>query len=157
MIGGLSVPDLTKANPRRVFGIRGHALLGASIGIGGYYLISGKEEGSNGSKFEFSLHGFEVAYHILNGTGDIYLSFRAGVSKIRTKDNTNLIDLMYSPYHYGIAVGQEYYFWGNIIAVGYEGSILHAQPSRTTDTSGTMYYQDAFNLLSFMGTLHVRF
>ncbi len=157
IIGGLAVPDLTKANPHRVFGIRGHAVLGASLGVGGYYLVSGKEEGSNGTKFEFSMHGFELAYHMPNNTGDIYFGLRVGVTKIRTKDVGNTIDLMFSPYHYGVAVGQQYFFWTNMIGIGYEGSILHAQPARTSDTTGAPFYQDAFNMLSFMGTLQLRF
>jgi len=156
-MGGFSVPDLTKAGPHTLFGLRGHAQISGPIGLGGYYLVASKEQGTTVTKFDYSLHGFEVAYHLPSASGEFYFAFRAGVSKIKTKDTTNVLDLMYSPYHYGIAVGQQYYFWGNSIALGYEGCILHFQPARTTDTSSNIYYQEAFNMLNFMASISLLF
>lgn len=149
---GLSVPDAENTNPHHMYGVKGSAFLAPVFSVGGYYLISGKTEGGGGDKFDWSLHGLEASYHIPSGSGDTFVAFRAGLSKIRTQKNS--VDVIFSPYHYGIASGYDYYLtsW---LSLGFEGSYYHVQKSRT-DLNSVRYDNDSFNIMSFMVSLLLR-
>jgi hypothetical protein len=152
IVGGLSVPDADNTNGQHMFGIKGSAFVNASTSLGGYYIVSTKEEGSGGRKFEYNIHGIEGAYRFQNNKGDTVLAFRAGVSKIH--EDASGTPLIFSPYHYGLSVGYDYLFTSWFV-MGFEGSYLHFERSRTT-TGGTKYEEESFNLMSFLITLQFR-
>jgi hypothetical protein len=103
-------------------------------------------------RFDFSLSGIEAAYRIPNNRGETVLSARAGMTKIHeVQSGTNLI---FSPYHWGIAVGYDYLYTSWFV-FGFEGSYLHFEPSWTMP-SATKYQENSFNIMGFMLTLQFR-
>ena len=150
---GMSVADVDNTNPRQLAGLQGSTLISDSISLGGYYLLPGRVEGQGHRQFDYSLHGIEVAYHIINQTGDTSLALRTGISKIRTEiDGSQVI---FSPYHTGLALGYDHYLlsWAT---VGFEGSIFRFANSRT-NLAGTEYREGQFTLINFMLALKIRF
>lgn len=149
---GISVPDADNSNPHRIFGVKGLAFLTPQLSLGGYYLDSGKNEGTGARRFDYTLHGIEGAFHILNGAGDTFIALRVGSSKLHTEEaGTRLI---LSPYHYGLAAGYDYsvFSW---LSFGFEGSFLHINSSSTT-TNSVHYQEDSFGLMQFLGAIQFR-
>lgn len=149
---GMSVPDSDNSNPHRIFGVKGLAYLLPQFSLGGYYLDSGKNEGTGARQFDYTLHGIEGAFHILNGAGDTFVALRVGSSKVHTEENG--VRLIFSPYHYGLAAGYDYSIlpW---LSFGFEGSFLHVDSSTTT--ANTVYYsEDSFGLMQFLAAVQFR-
>lgn len=153
VLWGLSVPDADNTNTFHVFGVKGQAFLAPVFTAGGYYLTSDKagETGSLG-KFRYTLTGIEAAYHIPSAQGDTSLAFRVGMTKLQRLAAGS--DITYSPYHYGIATGYDYFVTG-FLSFGFEGSYLHMLPNRT-NLNGVDYNQPAFNIINFLITLQMR-
>ena len=59
--------------------------------------------------------------------GDTFIALRVGMTKL--VQTFNGADLTYSPYHYGVATGYDYYITGTL-SIGFEGSYIHVQPGR---------------------------
>jgi hypothetical protein len=110
-------------------------------------------EPAQSDKFRYSLHGVQSAYHIPAANGDTFVAFRLGLTKVKSTPAVGL-DKTFSPYHYGIATGYDY-FLTSWMSVGIEGSYLHVQRSRTMDTSGR-FEENSFNIISFMVTAQLR-
>jgi hypothetical protein len=153
MMYGLSVPDADNTNAFRAFGIKGEAYLVPSFSAGGYYIQSDHSgEVSSTQKFRYSLTGVEAAYHIPAAQGDTFIGFRMGMTKLQ--ESPSATDLTYSPYHYGIATGYDFYLT-SVFSIGFEGSYLHVLPARTS-VGGATYIQDSFNLINFLVSLQLR-
>lgn len=151
LLYGLSVPDAQNTNPFRMFGVKGEAFLLPTFSAGGYYLQSDKSgQQSVANKFSYSLTGIETAYHLPSASGDTYIALRIGVTKLLATSGGN--DLIFSPYHYGLATGYDFYI-GEYLSLGFEGSYLHAQPGRTQNSSGIEFNEPSFNILSFLVSL----
>lgn len=150
---GLSVPDYENTKHYYAGGIKGMAFVTPTLSLGGYFMQSDTNgEKSVNEKFRYSLTGLDVAYHTVANTGDTYAAFRVGMSKIEhTQDD---IDMIFSPYHYGVALGYDHYIGANF-AIGFEGSYLHAQPGRTYE-GGVPYETKSFNIISFLVALQFR-
>lgn len=150
---GLSVPDVDNTNMYRLFGVKGEAYLIPQFSAGGYYLQSDKSgEISPTQKFRYSLAGIEAAYHIPAASGDTFISFRMGMTKVQMNPSNTTVT--YSPYHYGIATGYDY-FLTSWFSVGFEGSYLHVLPGRSI-VNETTYDQNSFNLINFLISLQLR-
>lgn len=150
---GLSVPDVANTNPHELYGVKGSTFLGGAFSVGGYYLQSGHTQGHNGVDFDYTMTGIDAAYHFPNGGGDTYLGIRGGITKLAMSPSN--VDVLYSPYHYGVMLGYDYYVtsW---LTFGFEGSYVHVESS--TDTkSGTVYTQDKWSLINFLVDLSFRF
>ena len=150
---GLSVPDADNTSPFHLFGVKGSAFIVPSFSVGAYVLYSDKTgEQSSVDQFTYSLTGVEAAYHIPTASGDTFIAFRVGLTKLRTSPND--VPITFSPYHYGIAAGYDYYFtsW---LALGFEGSYLHILPGRTFQNT-VEYDQPSFSLINFLVTLQFR-
>lgn len=153
LVYGLSVPDADNTNPFKVWGLKGQAFMAPQFTIGGYYWQSDRSgQISSANKFAYELTGIETAYHLLTQQGDTSFAVRAGVTKV--SENPNLIDMTFSPYHYGIALGYDYYLT-NHTSVGFEGSYIHVLPGRTT-MGGMEYDTQSFNIISFLLSFLVR-
>lgn len=146
---GISVPDSDNTNAMRIMGAKGMALISPNFSIGGYYLVTGNDEGTGGRKFEYTLNGIEPAFHIPSGSGDTFLSVRVGSTKIRTDDQG--VDLIFSPYHYGFSAGYSYSL-ASWIGFGFEGSFIYVEKSKTS-LSGIHYSEDAFSIIQFLGMI----
>lgn len=122
--------------------------------LGGYYLQSDRSGQLSGStqKFQYDLTGIEPAYHIPAANGDTFIGLRMGLTKVQ--QNPGGVDAVFSPYHYGIASGYDYYIT-SIFSIGFEGSYLHVLPGRT-QMNGVDYLQDSFNIISFLVTVQFR-
>jgi len=150
---GLSVPDADNTNMYRVFGVKGEAYIVPQFSAGGYYLQSDKSgEVSATNKFRYNLAGVEAAYHIASGTGDTFIAFRMGMTK--SQQSPSGVDVTFSPYHYGIATGYDY-FLTEAFSIGFEGSYLHVLPGRST-VNGTDYNSNSFNLINFLISVQLR-
>jgi hypothetical protein len=103
--------------------------------------------------FKYSLHGVEIAFHVPVKSGDSYYALRAGLAKVRT--NPSGVDLTYSPYHYGFAVGYDYTLTSTF-SIGFEGSYIQCFNSKTSN-QGTIYELERFNILTFLAVLQARF
>jgi hypothetical protein len=155
LMWGYSVPDAANTNQYKLFGVKGEAFFLPNFSAGGYYLLSDKSgDPSTTEKFRYSLHGVQAALHMNASGGDTFVALRMGLSKVKSTVNTE--DLVFSPYHYGIATGYDY-FIGTMFSLGFEGSYLHVQRGRTTDSSGASVNLDSFNIISFIGTAQLRF
>jgi hypothetical protein len=104
-------------------------------------------------KFRYSIHGIQNAYHIPTQSGDAFIALRIGISKVNT--NPSGSDIIFSPYHYGIASGYDYNI-NNFFSVGFEGSFLHVFQS-STNQNGLEVTQKAFNIMSFLVAFQVKF
>jgi hypothetical protein len=153
MLYGFSVPDVDNTNAFHVFGVKGEAFLAPQFSVGGYYLVSDKSgQKSDDEKFNYSLHGVQAAYHIAASNGDTFIAFRIGLSKIRQTQSNQ--DLIFSPYHYGIATGYDFYLT-SYLSMGFEGSYLHVLKDR--NLSGSVEYdQKSFNIINFLVSLQLR-
>lgn len=149
---GLSVADSDNTVAHRFWGVKGMAFLSPVLSVGGYYLKTAEAESSGGQRFDYSIHGIEAAYHILTNTGDTSLAARVGLSKVETVQSNT--DLIFSPYHWGVAVSYDY-FLTSWFSLGFEGSYLHAEQGKTT-VSGTDYRLDSFNFINFMVSVMLR-
>ena len=152
VVWGLSVPDADNTTPQQIYGVKGAAKLNPSISLGGYYLLSGPPEGSDGIDFEYSLHGLETSYHFPSGNGDTFVSLRYGLTKVKTEKLTE--NVIFSPYHYGISVGHDF-FIGNYFSFGFEGAALTVNESSTTKDS-VDYTEDSLTIIMFMLNFQVR-
>jgi hypothetical protein len=150
---GFSVPDLSDTNSYHLFGVKGEAFLNPAFSIGGYYLVSDKSGQMGSNKFTYSLHGIETAYHFPGATGDTFIAFRVGLTKIHAAPSNT--DVIYSPYHYGVACGYDYLVksW---LMMGFEGSYLHIENGKSTVSNQT-FLEDSFNIINFMVSLQFRF
>lgn len=150
---GFSVPDADNTNPFHLFGVKGEAFMTPIFSFGGYYLLSDRSgQKDSTEQFAYSLHGVEAAYHIAADSGDTFIAVRTGVTKVRQSPGG--VDMTFSPYHYGIATGYDYYITEKV-ALGFEGSYLHVLPGRTT-LGATDYLQKSFNIISFLVSIQVR-
>lgn len=150
---GYSVPDAANTQPYRLFGVKGSAFLTPQITLGGYYLMTDNSgQPPNGDKFRYSIHGIESSYHIPNSGGETVVGVRVGMTKVHGKEGTT--DLVYSPYHYGLAVGYDWYLFTKL-SFGFEGSYVHVLKGRTTYGTGTIE-SSPFDMLNFMLTLQFR-
>lgn len=150
---GFSIPDAQNTNMFHMFGVKGSAFFHPLFSAGGYILQSDKAgQKSNEDKFTYSLAGVEPAFHISTATGDTFIAVRIGVTKLQTTKETK--DMTFSPYHYGVATGYDYYITNNI-SLGFEGSYLHVQPGRT-EQDNVKYEEKSFNLLNFLVSVQVR-
>jgi hypothetical protein len=149
---GYSVPDADSVNPHTMFGVKGSMNVAANFGIGGYFLDSGESEGTGATSFDYTLHGAEAILNLGGGSGNTFISFRVGLSKVRTTVNGN--DCIFSPYHYGFASGYDHalYSW---LTVGFEGSFLYVQDS-TLFKNGTNNDLDSFGMINFLATLQLK-
>ncbi len=154
LAGGLSATDADNTKPFFLSGIKGGVFLAKSFTIGGYYLSSDSSgESSPSEPFKYSLLGMEAAYHLGTSNGDGFFAFRAGLTKV-VNANPAGSQIIFSPYHYGLAAGYDYSF-AKICSVGFEGSFLRVFPGRTS-LSGTAYERNAFNILSFLLTFQFK-
>ena len=145
---GLSVPDAQNTNTFRMMGFKGQAFILPTLSAGGYFLQTDKSgQQSLTNKFSYSLTGIESAYHIPTGSGDTFIGMRVGMTKLLSTGGGN--DLIFSPYHYGLTTGYDYYL-GTYLSIGFEGSYLHVQPGRTADAAGIEYNKDSFNVINFL-------
>lgn len=152
---GYSVPDAQNTKPYTLTGAKGLAYITPTFSLGGYYYMSdSKGEPSNAEKFSYSLHGIEPAYHIPSAGGDTYIGIRIGLTKLSETRLGNSSNLVFSPYHYGIVSGYDFFLkpW---LMLGFEGSYLHVSPSKTF-SGGTLFEERAFNIINFLLTLQVR-
>jgi hypothetical protein len=150
---GHSVPDAENTNPYILAGVKGEAFFLPTLSAGGYYLVSdGSGEPSVLDKFRYSIHGVQTAFHMAASGGDTWVALRVGLTKV--KKTVNSEDVTFSPYHYGIATGYDYHL-GQYFSLGFEGSYMHAQRGRTTQ-SGTSVNLDSFNFISFMISAQLR-
>lgn len=154
LMWGYSVPDAENTNQYKLFGVKGEAFFLPTFSAGGYYLLSDKSgDPSSTEKFRYSLHGIQAAYHMNASGGDTFVALRVGLSKVKSTQGTE--DLTFSPYHYGIATGYDY-FIGSMFSLGFEGSYLHVQRGRTSGAAGDVEL-DSFNIINFIGTAQLRF
>jgi hypothetical protein len=153
LVYGLSVPDAQNTKTYRMWGIKGESFIGPALSLGGYYYASdqGGEIAAVG-KFRYTLTGAEMAYHIPNQGGDTFVGFRIGVTKLESTQAGT--DLVFSPYHYGFALGYDYPLTSHFV-VGFEGSYLHALPGRT-EYGGVIYNEDSFSIISFLISMQFR-
>ncbi|MCB0350272.1 MAG: hypothetical protein KDD38_03755 [Bdellovibrionales bacterium] len=150
---GFSVPDSDNSNPHRMYGAKGIAFISPSMTIGGYYFLTGSEQGSGGGEqFDYSLHGLEAALQIPGSAGTTFVGFRAGIAKVST--DTFGTPVIFSPYHYGFASGYNYNV-ATWFTVGFEGSFLYAEKSSTTKAS-VPYELESFSVLTFLLSLQFR-
>lgn len=150
--GGLSAVDADNTKPFVLSGIKGSVYVASAVSIGGYYLASDSSgEASPTETFKYSLLGLDAAYRFNGGAG--FFAFRAGLTKVQNNNATGN-QLIYSPYHYGIASGYDYPVY-KIVTLGFEGSFLRVFPGRTS-LSGVTYERDAFNIISFLVTLQFK-
>lgn len=154
MIGGFSVPDADNSSPRMIHGFKGAAFISPNFSLGGYYLLHGKNQGSGGRKFQYSLHGIEAAYHVPSGSGDTFVALRAGLSKVHTEVESTQELLLYSPNHFGLTSGFDY-FITSWFSLGFEGSFIKVQASRTS-VLGTVYNEDSFSIINFLVSMQFR-
>ena len=153
ILWGLSVPDADNTNPFHLFGVKGASFLSPALSVGGYYIVSDHAgEVSTANKFRYSLTGIEGAYHIPAATGDTFIATRIGIAKLQKTPNGT--DTTFSPYHYGIASGYDYYF-NSFLSIGFEGSYIHCIPNRT-NVNGVDINLDSFNIISFLISLQLR-
>lgn len=151
---GLSVPDSENTNPRHMFGITGSAYLGSSFSFGGYYYVTGTEEGANGRKFNYSIHGLKALFHLgSGGSGETYFGVMTGITKLRTSSSNT--EFILSPYHYGFISGHDIQIW-SWLSVGFEGFFVRVQDYKSTN-SGVTYREDPFDIIAFLGTLKLHF
>ena len=151
---GLSVPDSENTNPRHMFGITGSAYLGSSFSFGGYYYVTGTEEGSVGRKFNYSIHGLKALFHLgSGGSGETYFGVMAGITKLRTTSSN--VEFILTPYHYGIISGHDVLLTG-WLSVGFEGFFIRVQDYTATN-SGVTYREDPFDIIAFMATMKLHF
>ena len=144
---GLSVPDAQNTKSFKVWGIKGNSFVAPWLSLGGYYMQSDRSgQLSSNQKFAYELTGVEPAYHIPSQTGDTFIALRMGMTKLQT--NPALTDAVFSPYHYGLATGYDYYIT-TYLSIGFEGSYLHVLPGRT-QINGTDYLTDSFNIINFL-------
>jgi hypothetical protein len=152
LLYGLSIPDAYNSNPRKMFGVKGEALLMPSFSLGGYYVnSSSKDLGTGGVPFRYSIGGIEASYHLLGGSGDTYFGARFGISKVRTLVTGT--DIIFSPYHYGLVCGYDYLLTG-WLAAGFEGSFMYVEKGHTILNS-TSYNLDAFSILQFLVSIQI--
>ena len=153
---GFSVPDANNVGAYKLAGIKGETFIFPMLAIGGYFLnsdSSGQTNNAANNKFTYAMDGLSLAYHSTNQGGDSYLALRIGVSKVRM--NPQGTDVIYSPYHYGLASGYDYYITNNI-SMGFEGSYIHVLPGRSTVNNVT-FDQPSFNTINFMISVQLRF
>lgn len=154
MVWGLSVPDAQNTNPYTLYGVKGEAILSPQFSTGGYFFASNRAgELSDSQKFRYSLTGVQATYHVPATGGDMYFALRVGVTKLQ-KSISPTLDGTFSPYHYGITTGYDY-FIGEMLSIGFEGSYLHVLPGRT-NLNSVDYEQDSFNIINFLITLQLR-
>lgn len=150
---GLSVPDQPNTSSFHLTGIHGEAIVTPAFSIGGYHLVSDRTgQTSQLFKFQYSLTGVEAAYHLPVTSGDTFMAFRMGMTKLQM--NPSGSDVIYAPYHYGVTVGYDYY-WTSWLSLGFEGSYLHVLPGRAFINS-TQIDQPSFNLMNFLVALQFR-
>ncbi|MGZ3723617.1 MAG: hypothetical protein ACXVA9_11830 [Bdellovibrionales bacterium] len=150
---GLSVPDAQNTNVFKVFAVKGESFIAPMFSLGGYIVQSDRSgQLSQSEKFCYSLTGIEAAYHIPNAQGDTFVGFRMGMTKLQ--QNPSAQDVTFSPYHYGIATGYDYYIT-SMFSIGFEGSYTHVLPGRT-DLNGVTYEQPSFNLMNFLISVQLR-
>jgi hypothetical protein len=143
---GYIVPDADDTNPRKISGVTGMADLTPAFSFGGYYLLSPSEDGTGGRDFAVSIHGLAAMYNLVGNRGTTFFGVRAGLSKVRTENSG--VKLIFSPYHYGIAAGYDYYVLSRL-TFGFEGNFLRYKESNTTE-GGTKYIEPSFNTVSFL-------
>lgn len=149
---GYSVPDAQNTNPYVLWGVKGSAFLHPNFSTGGYFLVSDKQGAPSATeKFRYSVSGVHATAHIPNGNGDTFVGVRVGITKVNA--NPGGVDSTFSPYHYGIGTGYDFYILP-YMAIGFEGSYLHVQPGKTTQ-NGTTVQMDSFNVMSFMVSLQL--
>lgn len=150
---GVSVPDAEDVNPHKISGIKGDAFMSPTFSLGGYFISTYSNDiGSGATPFTYYLPGVETAYHMGGSSGDTFVGVRAGISKIKTVQGN--MPLLFSPYHYGIYCGYDY-FISSWMTLGFDGSYLFVQSDRTTK-QGTEYKLDSFGILSFFVALQFR-
>lgn len=146
---GFAVPDADNTNPRQIWGFVGSSKVSPKISLGGYYLVSDKEEGggAGGRDFKFSIHGLSLTYDEPQGNGDAYFGMKLGLGKLETKNSSNE-SVILSPYHYGVVLGYDYSLmsWASL---GFEVNYLHFEQSDTT-LNGSTYSESKFNVVSFI-------
>lgn len=150
---GITVPDADNTNPRFMFGFTGTAYLGTSFSFGGYYYMGGAEEGSGARNFNYSMAGLQAFYNLPLGQTATFFGAKFGMTKLKTRPGN--ADLIFSPYHMGIAAGSDYFITERI-CVGVEGFFLRMSNS-TTNLNGQAYSEDSFNLIGFMATTKMSF
>ncbi len=154
LVLGMSVADVSNTNPRQLSGLQGSTLISESISLGGYYLLPGSVHGEGHRRFDYSLHGIQLAYHMRNDTGDTSLALRTGMTKIRTEVEGSS-QVIFSPYHTGLSLGYDHYLW-SWLTVGFEGSVVRFANSQTT-LGESEYREGQFTLINFMLALKLRF
>lgn len=149
---GFTVPDADNTNPRQMWGLVGSSMISPKISLGGYYLVSDKEQGggAGGRDFKFSVHGLSLTYNEPQGNGVAYFGMKLGLSKLETK-NTLGESVILSPYHYGVVLGYDYSLW-SWMSFGFEGNYLHFEDSDIT-INGNSYVEGKFNAISFLMSL----
>ncbi len=154
IVWGFSVPDSDNTQPYRLFGIKGSTIMEKEWSLGGYHFLSDKSgEPPTGEKFRYSLHGAELIYQRPTQKGNTVFSLRIGVTKLRT--SVAGVDMVYSPYHYGGAIGYDYDLTTHFSFL-FEGSYIHALNGKTK-VNDVNYEHSGFNLVNFLLALQLRF
>lgn len=155
LIYGYNVPDADNTKPHRAWGLTGSAMISANISFGGYYILADKQEGTGGRQFETSLHGLSLSHNIPASNGVTFMGIRAGISKLETTDVASGDELIYSPYHWGIAAGYDHKV-ASFLSIGFEGSYLIFDDSETS-TNGATYTEDSFRSIMFAVSTKILF
>ena len=142
---GISVPDADNTKLHKFLGFTGGANITPAILIGGYYFATAEDTGS-AIKFDYTLLGLEFSYNISPAPKNVFIGFRAGISKLETL--VGATDFTLSPYHYGIVSGYNYFIWSHL-SFGIEGSFMSFQTSKTTVGSETTT-QNSFHIINFL-------
>ena len=154
LILGYTVPDAENTKPHRLWGLSGTAMVNKNWGINGYYLLADKQVGTSVRKFEHSIHGVGISYHVLGGKGDTFYGIRAGLSKLETVQ-AGSTNVTFSPSHWGFAAGYDYNIF-SFMTIGFEGTYLTFEDSEA-NVGGTDYLEDKFRSISFAGSLKFKF
>jgi len=149
VVYGLSVPDSENTRTHTLYGVNAGAYLMQTFTIGGYHYISNTQKGPNSGNFNFSLTGLEGRYYLATGEKQVFMSLRAGVSKLNNTINGE--GVIFSPYHWGVASGYSTNIWRRL-GLGIEGSFLSFGRSKTTN-SGTLHEFKPFHAISFLAVL----
>ena len=99
------------------------------------------------------MHGIEALLNLGGGKGDTFISFRVGITKIRTEVNS--VDCIFSPYHYGFASGYDFLITSWLTA-GFDGSFMYVQGS-SLNKGGFNNELKGFSVLNFLATLQLKF
>jgi len=148
---GIHIPDAEDTTARLGWGVTAGAKLGTEWGFGAYYLNSGKEESSNGIKFDFdyTMYGVEAGYHFEGEAAGVYVGGRLGMTRV---DSRILgVDIDFQPFHFGFMAGYNHWLTEQI-SIGGEASYMNVASDKDT-VSGATLELESFNIIAFMASV----